>query len=259
MATKALQLQVAEKDRAATTVATTVASSWATLYRIGAVSAIALVTCTFIQAAVFMLWPPPSFLPSAKAVVDWFTMLQQNALVGLLNLDLIMLFDYPASLLVFAALCVALRRANRSLVLVAAALAVTGVVSYFAANPAFAMLALSNEYAAAAGEAERMAAVAAGQAILAVFAGSGFMTSYVLIAVSGLILALTMLQDDTFGRRTAVVGIVFYAMNLVPATAGTLGFVLSMASLLPMIAWLVLVARRLLQLAKQEARPRLAA
>ena len=132
-------------------------------------------------------------------------MLEHTPLL-LVNLDLVMLFDYPASLLVFVALCVALstgtlRRGSRSLLVVAAALAVTGIVSYFAANPAFAMLALSNEYAApAAGEAERMATVAVGQAILAAFSGSGFMTSYILIAVSGLILAITMLQSDTFGR-----------------------------------------------------------
>ena len=67
MTTNTLQLHGAEQDRAATTVPTTVASSWATLYRIGAVSAISLIVCTFCQAAVFMLVPPPSFLPSAAA------------------------------------------------------------------------------------------------------------------------------------------------------------------------------------------------
>ncbi|MGE5603218.1 MAG: hypothetical protein ACM30E_09210 [Nitrososphaerales archaeon] len=250
MSANMLQLQVAGRD----SVVKAAGSSWAGLYRIGAVSALALVACTFIQAAVFILWPPPSFLPSTSAVADWFALLQRNWLVGLLNLDLVMLFDYVASLLLFLALCVALRGANRSLVTVAGALTVAGVVSYFAANPAFAMLSLAGQHAAATGATERTATVAAGQAVMANFAGSGFNTSYVLIAIAGLVLTAAMLGSNTFGRRTAHVGMVFYAMNLVPATAGTLGFVLSMASLVPMIAWLVLVARRLLQLAGQEGR-----
>jgi hypothetical protein len=250
MSANTLQLQIAGRDRAEPTAK----APWAGLYRIGAISALALVACTFFQASVFVLWPPPSFLPSASAVVDWFTLLQNNWLAGLLNLDLVMLFDYVASLLLFLALCVALRGANRTLVIVAGALTVTGVVSYFAANPAFAMLSLAGQYAAAAGEAERMSTVGAGQAVMATFAGSGFNTSYILIAIAGLILTAAMLGSDTFGRRTAYVGMLFYAMNLVPASAGTLGFVLSMASLVPMIAWLVLVARRLLQLARQEGR-----
>ncbi len=250
MSANTLQLQVAGRDSAVKAAR----SSWSGLYRIGAISALALVACTFFQAAVFILWPPPSFLPGASAVTDWFTLLQNNWLVGLLNLDLVMLVDYVASLLLFLALCVALREANRSLVIVAGALTLTGVVSYFAANPAFAMLSLAGQHAAATGEAERMTTVAAGQAVMATFAGSGFNTSYVLIAVAGLVLTVAMLRSNAFDRRTAYVGMVFYAMNLVPASAGVLGFVLSMASLVPMIVWLVLVARRLLWLARQEGR-----
>lgn len=250
MTVQSLELPLVAEDRATPRAW----PSWAGLYRIGALSAAALIVCTFFQAAVFMLWPPPSFLPSAQAAVDWFALLQSHWLVGLLNLDLVMLFDYPASLLLFLALCIALRRANQSLVTVAAALTLAAVASYFAANPAFAMLALSGQYASAPGEAERMAAVAAGQAVLATFAGSGFNASYVLVAVAGLVLAATMLHGTTFGRFTAWTGIVFYGMNLVPANAGSLGLVLSMTSLLPMIAWLLLVARRLWQLARLESR-----
>ena len=97
-------------------------------------------------------------------------------------------------------------------------------------------------------------ALAAGQAILAIFQGSAFNVSYELIAVSGLILAVAMLQSHTFGRRTAYVGIVFYALSLVPASAGTVGLVFSLASLVPMVVWLILVARRLWQLAQGEGR-----
>jgi hypothetical protein len=228
------------------------ASRWRTLYRTGALAALGLVACTALQMVVFIAWPPPSFLPNAGAVADWYALLAGHTLLGLLGLDLLMLVDYPLSLLVFVALCVALRRTHPSVVAIAAALGATGIITYFAANPAFAMLSLSNQYAAAATDAQRTATLAAGQAVLAVFAGSAFNVSYELIAVSGLVLTLSMLRSDTFGRGTVIVGIVFYAASLVPATAGTLGLVFSLASLPPMVIWLILVARRLLQLGRQE-------
>ncbi len=227
------------------------ASGWCTLYRIGAAAALTLVLFTFVQAAIYIIWPPPSFEPAAGAVRDWFSLLQNNWLIGLLDLDLMMLVDYPLNLLVVFALYAALRRTNQSLAAVAAALGLMGLASYFAANPAFSMLALSRQYAAAGTQAEQATTVAAGQAIMAVFAGSAFNTSYVLIAVSGLIMSLVMLWNNTFSRRTAYVGIVFYAMNLVPASAGTLGLVLSLASLLPMVIWLVMIARRFLQISRE--------
>ncbi len=230
----------------------TTASPWHTLYTTGAVAAVALVVLTAIQAAVFIAWPPPAFEPSAAAVGDWFSMLHDNWLIGLLNLDLLMLVDYPASLLVLVALCVAIRDGSRSLATMGLALGVTGIASYFSIHPAFSMLGLAEQYAAATTDAHRTMLLSAGQAILAAFEGSAFITSYILIAVSGLLVAIAMLQGTTFGRRTAFMGIAFYGMNLVPASAGTLGLVLSLASLIPMVIWLVLVARRLLQLARQE-------
>ncbi len=227
-------------------------SRWRTLYRTGAAAGFALVACTAFQAAVFIAWPPPSFQPTASAVQDWFAMLQANWLIGLLNLDLMMLVDYPLNLLFFLALYVALRRSHPSLTTIAAALGLMGLVSYFAANPAFSMLSLSQEYAAAATDADRAMIVAAGQAVLANFEGSAFNTSYVLIAVAGLVMSAAMLKSRIFGKGTAWVGLAFYAMNVVPASAGTLGLVLSLASLVPMVVFLVLVARRLLQLDGEE-------
>jgi hypothetical protein len=56
-----------------------------------------------------------------------------------------------------------------------------------------------------------------------------------------------MLRSRVFGRVVGAIGVVYGALNLVPANAGTLGLVLSLCSLIPMIAWLALVARRLLR------------
>lgn len=229
-------------------------SPWRSVYRVGAWAALTVVICTFIQAAVYILWPPPSFDPSAGAVTDWFALLHKNWLIGLLDLDLLMLIDYPGCLLVFLALYGALRRVSNSWAAIAAALGFTGIAAYFAVNPAFTMLALSHQYGLAATELERTMLVAAGQATLGLFVGSGFNASYILVSVAGLIMSVLMLRSSAFGRRAAWVGIVFYALGLVPATAGTLGLVFSLASLPPMVVWLILVARSLFRLAREEGR-----
>ncbi len=223
---------------------------WATLYRAGAIAALATIVMTVIQIFVFIAWPPPSFLPTASAAGDWFALLQRNWVIGLMDLDVAMLIDYPLNLLALIALCVAVYRASESLTTIAAALGVAGIASYFACNPAFAMLSLASQHAAASSEAQRTSLVAAGQAILANFQGSGFNASYVLIAIAGLFLCAAMWQSGRFGRPAIWVGIVFYAMNLVPANAGVPGMILGLGSLIPMAFWLVLVARRLLQLAQ---------
>jgi hypothetical protein len=88
-------------------------SDWTTLYRVGAFSAIAIVVLIFVQGAVYVLWPPPI------AVVDFFNVFQSNALLGLLDLDLLMIVDQLLIVGVLLALYVALSPSNQSLMLVA--------------------------------------------------------------------------------------------------------------------------------------------
>lgn len=111
------------------------------------------------------------------------------------------------------------------------------------------MLSLANSYYDATAPDQGLY-VAAGQAALAAYHGTPFDVGYVLSAIAGIIMCLAMLRGRVFGAVTAYVGIVMYAMNLVPPTAGTVGMILSLASLPLLVIWLVLVARRLATLAR---------
>ena len=86
---------------------------------------------------------PPS------TVIDWFTLLQNNRLLGLSLLNLFDIVDYALVGLMFLALYVALRRANGSYMAIATILGFVGIAVYFASNTAFSMLSLSDQYAAA--------------------------------------------------------------------------------------------------------------
>ena len=61
---------------------------WQTLHRVGGMAALAVLVLIPIQMVVFFVWPPPN------SVIGWFALFQDNALVGLLDMDLLLIVDY---------------------------------------------------------------------------------------------------------------------------------------------------------------------
>lgn len=221
--------------------------NWRALYTIGGMSALVVLLMIPAQVVLYIIYPPPD------TVGGFFAMMQENALVGLISLDLFYMLTIVLMGLVVLAVCVALRRTNQSLVAIALFIALVSTAMYFASCVAFDMLQLSNQYAVATDEARRAMFLAAGEGMLATYKGTAYNVSYVLAAVSGLILAVVMLRSNVFDRKTAYTGIVMNVMGLIPATAGTIGLVFAFASLIPTVVWLALVARRLYQLGDEGA------
>lgn len=109
------------------------------------------------------------------------------------------------------------------------------------------MLSLSHQYATATAEAERSLVLAAGQAMLVNWQGTAFSVSYILSAFAILIASVVMLRSHhPFSKVTGHAGLSTGLLTLVPPTAGTIGVVFSLVSLVPMVIWLALIARRLL-------------
>jgi len=192
---------------------------------------------------VFFIWLPPS------SVIGWFTLFQDNALVGLLDMDLLLIVDYLLLIGVFSALWASLRRANESLMAIALILQVVATATYLASTVAFEMLSLSNQYATATTEVERSILLAAGQAMLVTWQGTAFDVSYILSALATLIVSAVMLRSPhhLFSKVTGYVGLSAGVLMLVPPTAGMIGVVFSLLSLVPLVVWLTLIARRLLR------------
>ena len=219
-------------------------SAWKPLYRIGTVAALIMVVFIVIEIPIYLAWPPPS------TVIGYFTLFQNNRLLGLLNLDLLLMLSNALLVLMYLALYAALRRASPSFMAIATTLALVGIAVYLASNTAFSMLSLSNQYAAATTDAQRSQFLASGQAMLAIYQGTAFDVYYVLNAVATLIISVVMLRSTLFSRGTASMGIVTGVLMLVPSTAGTIGLYLSLLSLVPFAIWSVLIARRLFMLAQ---------
>jgi hypothetical protein len=219
------------------------ASAWTSLYRIAGVAALAVVALIPIQAAVFIRWPPPT------TVVDYFNVFQSNALLGMLDLDLLLIVDQLLIMAVMLALYVALRRTSESVMLVGTVLGMLGAMLFIVSREAtFSMLSLSQQYADATSEPQRAALIAAGQTLLTVYNGTSFSLGYFLSGLAMLLVSTVMLRGTVFSRVTGVAGLVAGVTGLVPATMGALGFVMSFLSLLPLVVWLSLLGRRLLKL-----------
>lgn len=219
-------------------------SRWNQLFKIGGAAAVAVLALMPIQAAVYMIWPPPT------TVVAWFELFQRAPLLGLLNFDLLFVVTNALMIPIYLALYAALQRTNPALMLLGVALSLIGLAAYFPTNGAFEMLALSQQYAAAATDLERASAIGAGQSVVAAFAGMGFTVYYLLSAVAILLISTVMLRSPAFGRAAAYAGLTAGLFNLVPASAGQIGLVASFLGLIPTVVWLVLVGRTLLGLGR---------
>src|SRR5688500_6384389 len=114
---------------------------WQTLHRVGGMAALAALVLIPIQMVVFFVWPPPN------SVIGWFALFQDNALGGLLDMDLLLIVDYLLLIGVFSALWASLRRANESLMAIALILQLVATATYLTSTVAFEMLTLNNQYA----------------------------------------------------------------------------------------------------------------
>jgi hypothetical protein len=219
----------------------------------------------FLLNATGIIARGPAEAPTSAA--GWFSMLQEDVLIGLILFNVVDLINYALVGIVLLGLYAALRRGQR----VAAALAVVsgwiGVVIAFASNRGLAMLSLSRDYAASAAADERALLLAAGEALLAVDnpatlkLGSGETSALLLVTLSSMAMGILMLRHPAFDRRTAWLGIAaegiqmgtFAALVLAPSPA-LLALPPSLAAPLR-LAWYVLVGRRLIRMAGGRGSP----
>ncbi|MBI2847813.1 MAG: DUF4386 family protein [Chloroflexi bacterium] len=219
-------------------------SRWQGLCKAGGVAALTMLVLMIIQIVIYTISPPPS------TVEGYFALFQNSWLLGLLSLDLLYIVDSVLLILIYLAIYIVLRKAGESSMLIAVVLGVTGIAAYFASNPAFEMLSLSSQYAAAATEAQRVLFLTAGQAMLETYTGTAFDIYYVLNTIVLFIFSAIMLRSRLFSKASAYLGIAAGVLMMVPSSAGTLGLYFSLASLVPWAIWLVLVGRRLLQIGR---------
>lgn len=218
-------------------------SNWNSLPKIGSAAALIMVAITLAQFVVFVVAPPPL----EGSATDWFALFQKSALLGLLGFESLLVIYALLSVLLSVALFTVLKPASQSLTALFLVLSVIGAMAFVVARPALEMLSLSNQYSAATTDAQRATIVAAGEVMVALFHGTAFQVSYILGSISGFLIAAAMMQSGIFSKTTAYLRIgssIFDFGIFIPG----IGLFISLLSVVFLLVFNILVARRLLQL-----------
>jgi len=187
------------------------------LYRVAQFLALTMLILIPLQIVIYVIAPPPD------TVKGFFELYQQNPFLGLLSLDFLYLFNNMIIVIIYLALFVLLYREKPVIVLLALILGLIGIACYYPSNPAFEMLTLSNQYFQALPE-QQTIYLAAGEALMA-----GYM----------LLFAYALIKSHKFKKSVGLWGLASGFFMIVPSSAGVLGMIFSLLSLIP---WVVFIA-----------------
>jgi hypothetical protein len=216
--------------------------SWKNLYKFAGVAAAIIVFFTVVQVIVFIANPQPG------TVEGWFTLFHENKLIGLVDMDLLLVADNVLAIPIFLAFYFTLKRSAKSAMVIAVALGLAGAITYFASSTAFQMLSLSNLYAAATTEAQKSMLLASGQSMLAIYEGTAFYTGSFIGTVALLIVSIVMLRNNVFGKATACLGITANVLGFGLFIPHAIGLILSIVSVLFLAIWWIMIALRLFRM-----------
>lgn len=205
------------------------------IFRSGAWASAAMVGLIILQIACYFVWPPPA------TVSGFFDLFQQNPFLGLISLDFLYLINNTVLILIYLALFQSHRQAAPSAAWIALVFGLIGIAVYYASNPCFEMLSLSQLAAVSTSATDTAALRAAAEVLLATYKGTAFNSYYILNAVALLVFAASLWKTGIFGKLCPGFGLVSGVLMIIPSTAGTIGLIFSFLSLIPWIAFLVVL------------------
>jgi len=220
-------------------------NNWSFLYKTAGIIAWITLGLIPIQIVIFILWPPPT------TVLDFYSLFQENALIGLFNLDLLYLLTVLFMGYLYLAFFAALKNTHKSIATIALALGLIGVAVYFVSNVSFEMMSLSNQYLLAETNEQKTILLTAGKVMLTRYRGTAFGVYYILSGLSLVLFSVAMIRNEVFSKKTAYIGLVAGILMLVPSTIGMVGMIFALTSLIPTSIWLFMIARRLNQIGNE--------
>ena len=226
---------------------------WAGIYKIGAISAASIVLVYLIELVIIVVYGLP---PSTAE--GWFGALQKDRLIGLIQTFALDLLAETAHVTLLVALFFLLNQTKKltGTLVLSCAFALIGFAVYFATNITFSMLSLSDQFAAAASEAQKSQLLTSGQTLLAVYNGSGPFVAFFLLALSGILISIVMLRSQVFAKWVAIIGIVGYTLELgLPPSIDPAWFLKIDPILIGiggviLIVWYIAIAVKLIEMSK---------
>lgn len=224
---------------------------WKDLYRFGGIAILTNLAVMLVSVVGYLIWP---YAAGTTPTEEIFALIENNIWAAFIALDLGVSIGNLFSIFVYLALYVALRRVKASSALIALALGLFALAAMIAARPVLEIFTLSNAYAAAVAESERVLYLTAGESLLVQFHGAAWHTSILLGSLASLIFASLMRHSPHFGRALAYIGIVTFAVGTFFWLPG-IGVLILFLNMLGSVPWSILLARAFFRLAKGTARP----
>jgi hypothetical protein len=224
--------------------------TWKNLYSTGGAAAFIALVFYLSQVLILIFGEP---YPATTE--GWLNLFSRSKLLGLFYLNALDMASISLFCLMFLALCLALKQVNPSAMAIAAVLSFIGAAVFIATRSVtFAMIPLSDRYAAASTGTQRAHIITIGDAVGIQLQATPRTTGFLLMSIAVLIISISMLHSQTFNKATAVVGIfsslLVFSLHISVVLAPTISDPLMGVGMLLWIIWLVLVGIRLLQLGK---------
>ncbi|MHB9056756.1 MAG: hypothetical protein ACYC2P_11500 [Paludibacteraceae bacterium] len=217
--------------------------NWNKLYKIGGIAALLIVLIIPLQIIIFTLFPPPA------TTIGFFELFHENWFIGLLNLDLLYYINNGLLILVYIGLFASLRKIDFANMLIAVIIGFIGIAVYYVSTVGFEMLSMSNQYYSTESIELKQQLLAVGHGLISRYKGTAFDIYYVFNAITLLVISKTMYKSKDFGKSAATWGMIAGVFMLIPSTAGTIGLVFSLISLVPWIVFSILTGRKLINMA----------
>lgn len=218
--------------------------NWNKLFKIGGIAAFIIVFIIPAQILIFTVYPPP------QTTLEFFELFRKNWVLGLLSLDLLYYVNNGLLILVYLGLFASLRKIDFATMLTATIIGLIGITTYYVSKVGFEMLSISKQYYSTNSIEFKQQLLSVGHSLISRYKGTAFDVYYVFNAVTLILISITMYKSKNFAKSSATWGLIAGIFMLIPSTAGTLGLIFSLISLIPWIVFSILIGRRLLQMAK---------
>ncbi|MFB6340975.1 hypothetical protein ACE1ET_04610 [Saccharicrinis sp. FJH62] len=174
--------------------------------------------------------------------------MHHNWLIGILSLDFLYYINNALLILVYLGLFASMRKTDFANLLIAITIGFIGIGIYYVSSVAFEMLSVSRQFFTTESMEAKQQLPGIAKGLIVTYKGTAFDVYYVFNAITLLIISKTMLKSGIFSKGTVIWGIIAGLLMIIPSTAGTLGLVFSLVSLLPWIIFSVMAGKRLLVL-----------
>lgn len=218
--------------------------NWDKLCKVGGISALIIVLIIPIQIIIFTVYPPP------ETTIGFFELFHDNWIIGLLSLDFLYYINNGLLILVYLGLFASLRKIDFACMLIAVIIGLLGIAIYYVSTVGFEMLSISKLYYSTDSIEYKQQLLSVGHGLISRYKGTAFDVYYVFNAITLILISITMYKSKDFGKSAATWGLIAGIFMLIPSTAGTLGLIFSLMSLIPWIVFSILIGRKLIQMIK---------